>query len=284
MSKLVSIVTCVEMPEPDPDQQIMLDLLGASDIDVSLDAWDDESVDWSRFDLCVLRSTWNYHERPGVFFDWCERTGRITQLQNAFDVVSWNLHKSYLHELERAGLPIVPTEIVPIASDRTLTDVLETRGWTDVVVKPCISAGSANTKRFRAGETDAGDAFLRTLGTQRDVMIQPYMQSVETGGERAAILIGGEMTHAIEKEPRFHDDDESVSDAKEVTLAERKMMHAALQCVPGDVLYARLDTMKGNDGEMLISELEVIEPSLFLLQSERAQDAFVLSIKAALDE
>lgn len=282
MSKSVSLVTCSLMPEPDPDQQLMLDLLEDSGFDVSLDAWDDESVDWSRFDLCVLRSTWNYHARPDNFIEWCESTAAATRLENSVEVVRWNIHKAYLLELESNGLPIVPTAILKRGDERMLESLCAERGWDDVVVKPCVSAGSANTKRFQIEQFDRGEVFLRELASKRDVMIQPFMKSVDTGGERAAIMIGDELTHAIEKAPRFDDDDESVSEAKEIMDAEREMLESALKCVPGEVLYARLDTMKSDDGELLISELEVIEPSLFLLQSERAQRAFVYAIESTL--
>ncbi|RNC82376.1 MAG: hypothetical protein ED559_11520 [Phycisphaera sp.] len=271
------------MPEPDPDQQLMLDLLEGSGLDVSLDAWDDESVDWSRFDLCVLRSTWNYHARPDSFIEWCEGAAGASRLKNSVDVVRWNIHKAYLLELESEGLPIVPTAILKRGDEHQLQAVCGERGWNDVVVKPCVSAGSANTRRFGIEQFDAGELFLRELASERDVMIQPFMKSVEAGGERAAIMLGGELTHAIEKAPRFHDDDESVSEAKEVTGIECEMLESALKCVPGDVLYARLDTMKGDNGELLISELEIIEPSLFLLQSDRAQRAFVRAIESALE-
>lgn len=282
MSRSVSLVTCREMPEPDLDQQLMLDVLGDSGIDVSIDAWDDVSVEWSRFDLCLLRSTWNYHVKPDNFIDWCKCTAGVTRLENSVAVVRWNIHKAYLLELESKGLPIVPTAILNQGDSRQLRDVCGELGWDDVVVKPCVSAGSANTMRFGIDQFDAGEVFLHELASKRDVMIQPFMKSVESGGERAAIMIGDELTHAIEKAPRFHDDEESVSEAKDVTGTERQMLESALRCVPGDVLYARLDTMKGDDGEMLISELEVIEPSLFLLQSERAQRAFVREIVNAI--
>lgn len=263
MSKKVSLVTCKVMPEPDPDQPLMLELLREAGIEVTLDAWDDESVDWTKFDLCILRSPWNYHERSGVFYEWCYHTAQATNLQNTFDVVSWNIHKSYLFKLEQADIPIVPTEIIPIAERRrSLKSVMDHRGWSDVVVKPCISAASANTRRFTIDEVEEGDVFLRQLASQRDMMVQLFMPSVDTpgSGERAAMMIGGEITHAIEKKPRFADDDESVSDELPVTDEERDLFERALAVVPGEVLYARLDTMADAEGTRLISELEVIEP------------------------
>ncbi len=280
----VAIVNCLDLPEPDPDQDLMIGALSAAGIDASLAAWDDERANWASFDICVLRATWDYHERPDDFLNWCAHVARVSRLENPLDVVRWNIHKGYLQDLERAGLDIVPTAFLEKGSDPDLKSIMDRRGWADVVVKPCISAASANTRRFTIDEAPAGTDFLRSLASERDMMVQLFMPSVDTpgSGERAAMLIGGELTHAIEKKPRFADDDESVSDELPVTDEERDLFERALAVVPGDVLYARLDTMADAEGTRLISELEVIEPSLFLKQSERAQGAFVRAIEHAL--
>lgn len=85
-----------------------------------------------------------------------------------------------------------------------------------MVVKPAISAASLHTRRFqidRDGDLDEGRRFLADLAAERDVMIQPYLPSVETEGERALIWIAGELTHAVRKSPRFSGEDEEVSEA-----------------------------------------------------------------------
>lgn len=271
----VALVTCAVLPEPDPDQELMLGALRSAGLEASMLAWDEDGADPGAFDLCVLRSCWNYHAKPERFLRWIDGAGAKTKLLNPAGVVRWNLHKRYLRDMEAAGLPIVPTAFVDRGSTRSLADTLREREWGDVVVKPCISAGSANTRRFRPGEHDAGEGFLSELVRDRDVMIQPYLPSVESGGERSVICIDGRATHAIEKSPRFHGQDESVSEAKAVTTDERAMLDRALSLVAEPLLYARLDTMLGPDGQRLISEFELIEPSLFFLQSAQALDAFV---------
>lgn len=280
----VAIVNCLDLPEPDPDQDLMIGALCEAGMDASLAAWDDERANWASFDICVLRATWDYHERPDDFLNWCAHVAQVSRLENPLDVVRWNIHKGYLQDLERAGLDIVPTAFLEKGSDPDLKRIMDRRGWADVVVKPCISAASANTRRFTIDEAPAGTDFLRSLASERDMMVQLFMPSVDTpgSGERAAMMIGGELTHSIEKKPRFADDDESVSDELPVTDEERDLFRRALAVVPGDVLYARLDTMADAEGTRLISELEVIEPSLFLKQSERAQGAFVRAIEHAL--
>ena len=209
---------------------------------------------------------------------WVDEAEQRTTLRNPAEVVRWNIHKRYLSDMEAEGLPIVPTAFVDRGEFLPLDTVLAGRGWTDIVIKPCISAGSANTKRFHQSEFEEADAFLFHHVETRDMMIQPYLPSVESGGERSIIWIGGEATHVIEKNPRFAGQDEHVSDAKLVEGDEQEMIAKALSLITEPLLYARLDTMLGPSGERLVSEFELIEPSLFLLQSERALRAFVSAV------
>ncbi len=276
----IAIVTCTNLPEPDPDQGLMLSALRDAGLDAELAAWDQDAIDWAGYDLAVLRSTWDYHQHLPRFKGWLDAASQATLLVNPAPVVRWNLHKGYLRELERAGLPIVPTAFVDAGEPADLAGILSERGWTDIVIKPCVSAGSARTKRFRDGAAPEAQGFLASIASIDDTMIQPFIPSVEDGGERAAMWIGGEATHAIVKQPRFDDDAESVSDAKPVTDAERDMLARCLEIAGEGLLYARLDTMRHAEGSLMISELELIEPSLFLLQSEHATAKFVESVAA----
>ena len=281
MSARIGLVTCVTLPEPDPDQSLMLDLLNASGVRAELIAWDDTEADPGRFDLCVLRSCWNYHEHPADFLAWCDNAAERTQLLNPAAMVRWNIHKRYLADLEKAGFPIVPTAFVDRGSPLSLPTLLAERGWSDIVVKPCVSAGSARTRRFRdasGADQSSARAFSESLVADTDIMIQPFVASVEDNGERSAIWIGGDAIHAIIKQPRFHDDHEQVSEAQPLLDTEREMLDACAEIAGDPLLYARLDTMRASDGTLMISELELIEPSLFLLQSERAQRRFVEAV------
>lgn len=59
----VALVTCLNIPEPDLDEDRLLAALCAGGIDARTLAWDDPAARPAEFDLCVLRSTWNYY--PG---------------------------------------------------------------------------------------------------------------------------------------------------------------------------------------------------------------------------
>ena len=275
----VGLATCRVLPEPDHDEAPLLAALRATGVDARTIAWDDEGDDPASVDVCVLRATWNYPRHPEAFAAWLGRAAGVTRLLNPLDAVRWNLEKTYLLELERGGVPIVQTEFVARGASASLGEVCARRGWGEVVVKPTLSAASFLTRRFGQGECEAAQRFLDDHAAVRGMMIQPFMTSVETYGEHSIVWIEGEVTHAVHKTARFDGGDERVNaleriDDADLGLAERVMMLA-----PRDLLYARIDVIHDEDGAPRLSELELIEPSLFFPYSGRALERMVAGIR-----
>ena len=270
----IAVVTCLELPEPDVDEKLTLEGLTAVGLDAELAAWDDPKVDWRSFDLAVLRSCWDYPDHYQEFLDWLDRMDKLVPLLNPVSVVRENLDKRYLGELEEAGVPIVPT-VYASSDDQLRTAVLD-HGWNVIVVKPVVGAGSIGTRVFDVKDMGRAEKHLASLGSLG--MVQPFLKSVNRGGERALVWIDGAFTHKIVKSPRFADDDESVSDAQELTEDELAFGETVMAKVSDDLLYARVDVMEGDDGEILLSELELIEPSLFFMQNKRALERFSAAV------
>ncbi len=271
-ARRVGLVTCRVLPEPDPDQEPLLAALRERGLVPELLAWDANPADGSMRDLCVFRSCWNSHERPGEFLAWLDGAARRCRFLNPPDVVRWNFHKRYLLELSSAGVPVVPTRL--FSRGATPAAIPDAPGWDDVVVKPAISAASFRTRRFPAGARAEAGAFLETLLGERDALVQPYVAGVEREGERAIVWIDGAVTHAVRKSPRFAGAEESVSGSLPATEEERGIAERAIAAVRrrlgGPLLYARVDLMPDAAGRPLVSELELIEPSLFLAQEPAA--------------
>ncbi|MGE0785367.1 MAG: RimK family alpha-L-glutamate ligase [Sandaracinaceae bacterium] len=270
----VACVTCRVLPEPDPDQEILLDAIRRRGADASLAAWDDPDVAWDRYDVCVLRSAWNYyHDRPG-FLAWARRVDGVSRLENPLSVVEDNTDKRYLARLAAAGVPIVPTEIVAPGERPELDALLARRGWDDVVIKPLIGAASHRNLRARPGQE--ARAHLAELAAGPGALLQPYLQGVEEPGERSIIWIDGAVTHAIRKTARFWGEDERVSlDAVPIPLGGEALLLAALAALGHDELvYARVDVVPDAVGELAIMEVELTEPSLYLAQSDVALERF----------
>jgi hypothetical protein len=266
----LALATCARLPEPDPDEAPLLEALRAAGHEAEALAWDDPGADPAAYDVVVLRATWNYHLDPDRFLAWAERVDAVTRLVNPLPVVRWNMHKRYLAELAAAGVPVVPTVWLERGQAVTARGLRAETGWDTVVVKPAISAASYETHRLSLGDEDAADGLLRRLSATRDAMVQPYLRSIEKLGERSLVWIDGELTHVVGKRPRFAGGDERAARVSGPTPAERGIVDAALRAWRSRALYARIDLLPANDGQPLLSELEMIEPSLFLVESDRA--------------
>jgi glutathione synthase/RimK-type ligase-like ATP-grasp enzyme len=278
----IALASCVVLPDPDPDEAPLLSALRASGFTAETLAWDSSRSDFGRARATLLRATWNYPERPADFLAWIDRTAMRSRLFNGPDVVRWNLHKSYLLELERRGVPVVPTRLVKKDETTPLAEVMREGGWVDVVVKPAIGAGSRGTLRVTEEAAERDDAHLRVLVDRGDALVQPYLASVEEYGERAIVWIDGELTHAVRKARRFLGDRERVSQAVPIAPDEAELARRAIASAPGPLLYARVDIVRDDHGSPHLMELELIEPSLFFAQSRNALQTFVNAVTKQL--
>jgi len=285
----VALASCRVLPEPDADEQPLVDALRAAGLSVEVLPWDDPGAEdsFAAARLTVLRSTWNYSLQPDAFLAWIDRVAARGSLWNRRETVRWNAHKSYLLDLAERGVPAVPTRLLARGERATLAGVLRERGWSAAVVKPAVSGGSRETMRVRAsdGELDAGEAHLRALLATEDVLVQPYLPSVEGYGERAIVWIDGALTHAVRKSPRFLGDEESVSGAQPIAPDEARLAERAVEAavaIGGPLLYARVDVARGPDGQPCVMELELIEPSLFFPRAPHALARYVDALRARL--
>ncbi|HTJ81181.1 MAG TPA: hypothetical protein VL400_05635, partial [Polyangiaceae bacterium] len=259
----------------------LVDALRARSVDVAVPAWDDDAVDWSAFDVAVIRSTWNYVPRRDDFVAWAERASGATRLFNPPDVLRDNSDKIYLRDLAAQGVPVVPTTFVDMgASAEEVVAGARAAGLRDVVVKPRVSAGSFFTERFDL-ERDAARAtrFLADRLTERPMMLQPYQDTIATSGERSLCFVDGEITHHVRKSPRFSGEAVVVSDALPL---EADLVHLAdrvLAPVRERILYGRVDMLRDEAGMPRIMEVELIEPYLVFGKApsalERLADAMI---------
>ena len=272
--KRVALATCRNLPEPDHDERPLLDALRGLGLEAGTLAWDDPAADPAAFDLVVVRSTWNYSHALPEFLAWLKKTAATTRIANPADVMAWNCDKAYLFQLASEGVPIIPTVNV----SRGTWPALDRLPWEDLVVKPRVGAASFATKRFLPGQKPAAEAFLRETCSARDMLVQPYVDSVDGHGERSLVWVAGELTHAVRKNPRLAGGDETVSGAMAPDADERAFADKALAPRRSGLLYARVDVARAADGSLMLMELELVEPSLFLKQSPPALARFAKAI------
>ena len=235
--------------------------------------WDGE-VDWSRYELVVVRSTWDYAERRDAFLAWARSLPRVL---NPVPVLDWNTDKErYLTDLAAAGVPVVPTWFVPPGG------VFEPPE-EPFVVKPAISAGGRSSARFEPRQADESRALVARIHADgRTAMVQPYLGDVE---ETDLVYVDGAFSHALhrrvplpaagEREVFYLDEELRPAEASD---SERQVAERALALAPADLLYGRVDLV---DGAVL--ELEVAEPSLYLSFRAHAAEELARAIATHLD-
>lgn len=242
--------------------------------------WSDP-FDAAAFDLVLPLVAWGYHQHFG---DWIGLLGRLeaegVRVENPVPVLRWNSDKSYLAELYRAGIPIVPTEMVPALDADSLTQARAAFGACDLVVKPLVSASAYRTFRLRDGDPVPDEV----MGAR--MMVQPWLESIRTSGEWSLIFFGGTFSHAVSKLPspgefRVQPEFGGIIARCDPPAGSVEVALAALAAAPCPPLYARVDLVIGNGGTLEVIELELIEPAFFLDQAPESAPAFAAAALSA---
>jgi Prokaryotic glutathione synthetase, ATP-grasp domain len=263
----VRFVTCAQLPADDPDTPLLAEALRAHGVDVEVADWRDPAVDWSDARLTVLRSPWDYAGVVDEFLAWVRTTGAVTELWNPPALVEWNVHKSYLLDVEARGAPIVPTVALLQGTAASLDGICDARGWNTVVVKPAVGVGAYGAGRFDVSDS-AGQQHFDALLQRGDVLVQPFITSVAHEGELSVVLFDGVPSHALRKAPQVGDYrvQEQWGGRAECTVAGGGATELAVRVcrvLPLAPLYARIDMLRVGDLWHVL-EVEVTEPSLFL--------------------
>ncbi len=256
---------------PDPDRPLLVAAIEAAGADAAPVSWDDEDVDWRRFDLTVIRSTWDSVDRPQEYLGWARAASRSTTVMNPVAAIEWNIDKGYLRALRSRGIAVAPTQWV-----------VEEGPWEppeyEFVVKPATSGGGRETARYHPDDAHAAAAHVRRLlGAGRTVMVQPYIGSVDTDGEAKLVFIEGEFSHAVrvgpllvagEGVPERPWEKAVPMDSMTPTSAQLDAAYDVLAAVSAELrltlLYARVDLVTAQTGQPLLAEVELIDPSLLL--------------------
>jgi glutathione synthase/RimK-type ligase-like ATP-grasp enzyme len=246
--------------------------------------WDDPEVPWDAFDLVAVRTTWDYAPRREEFLAWADDVARTTTVCNPAHVLRWNTHKGYLIELEERGAPVIPTAWLGQGDRVELAALLAARGWTAAVAKPAVGVGGRGMIRVHPGEAEHAQPELDRLLADGDVLVQPYLDTIEKVGELSIVVIDGEVSHAVRKRPREGEyrihrarggSYERVDPGADAAALARWMVEATGQ----PLLFARIDLIEDEVGALQVVELEATEPDLCLdvapEAAERLADALL---------
>ncbi len=265
----IALATCTKLPTLNEDDLLLVPPLQELGVTAVPAVWDSPEVCWEEFQGVVVRSCWDYHHRLEEFLAWVARLGGAgIPVWNPPAVLRWNSHKGYLRDLAARGVPIWRARWLGRGEPVDLALLLEDAGWRDAVVKPAVSASASGTWRTSTEAATEDQARLGELLRAGDVMVQPFVSEVRDNGEWSILFLGGQLSHAVLKRPTEGDyrvqwefGGSAVTMAAPPTLVADA--EAVMAAVPGDPVYARVDGVE-RDGRLVLMELELIEPHLFL--------------------
>ena len=280
--KKIGFVTFSGSPEISLDDTILAEALETHQIKGMPAPWDDPAVDWTDFDLLLIRSCWNYHLNPEKFQSWIDTIiASGVKMANPAELILWNLNKYYLKELKDKGVAMPDSVWISeqnFYADK-LHDILAEKKWNRAVLKPCISAGSFRTTIITPlTAREEGEALSQNF-IKGGMILQEFMDTIQKSGELSIIFFSSEFSHAIIKQAmrgefrvqhQFGGKSKPIVVKKEIVKSAQRIVEK-LPVVP---LYARVDGFEC-DGEFRLMELELIELVLFFKNLPDAAKKFV---------
>lgn len=231
-------------------------------------SWRDASVDWDTVDLCYVCTPWDYHEHLDDFLNLLERIDASnTVLANDLETIRWNAVKTYLRELEQRGFPIVPTQWHDELTEACVQEAFAQFDAERIVIKPLVGANAMDTHVLDAGNSVVTESLSRAY-QDRPFMLQPFLEAVRAVGEYSLFFFDHEYSHAILKVPKqgdFRTQEEHGSDIQpcRAPAALIALAQDIVDSNPSRLAYARPDFVPMPDGQFLLMELELVEPSLY---------------------
>jgi len=242
--------------------------------------WDNPEFDWSTTEHVLFRTTWDYFERIDEFRNWMVIASSQTKFINSYELISWNLNKKYLKELNQKGLAIPPTLFLEPGENRTLFEIAQSTNWKRFILKPAISGAAWHTYLFQPNEAEGLEPIFQNLISGESMLLQEFQENIQTKGEISMMVIGGKFTHSILKKAkqgdfRVQDDFGGTVHSYAATKTEIDFAEQAVQCCKELPAYARVDVLWDNQNQLCLGELEIIEPEMWFRNFPKAAEKLV---------
>jgi glutathione synthase/RimK-type ligase-like ATP-grasp enzyme len=272
----IAVATYDKLPDLTFNDQLLIPIFRENGYTVSPEIWDNSEVDWSSFDIVLIRSTWDYYLKPVKFKNWISQfINSKTRLINSAEMVLKNSHKFYLKELAEKGVNIIPTVF---SSEKIELEKLKM--WEKIVIKPAVSAGSHETEIFEVNmlTQEVLDNKTRT----GDWLVQPFLEEIKDAGEISMLFFGGNFSHAIQKVPKSGDFRVQKQFGAQYLKFEPSTTLLSIaknivEIAGKESVYARIDGVMTQNG-FLLMEVEMIEPDLFFEHTLDGPNRFVEAV------
>jgi hypothetical protein len=283
----VAFVTYRDLPHLTAEDQLVCSCLQRYGVETHAVIWDDPAIVWTSYDIVVVRSCWDYHLQPSAFSAWLATLESLqTPVWNPTPILRWNLHKRYLRDLRARGVAIPPTCWLERGSFAELGTLLGDQGWEEAVIKPAISATAYQTWRTTRRQAQHDQPHFAAGLQHADLLVQQFMQPVVTDGEWSLVFFQKQYSHAVLKKAQtgdFRVQDEFGGRVEIVSpgIGVIEQAEQIINGIAGPLLFARVDGI-ARDGQLMLMELELIEPFLFLQSDPNAVERFARAIVTVL--
>ncbi|MDM1553891.1 hypothetical protein PYS58_16270 [Chryseobacterium indologenes] len=245
----------------------LISFLKEKGLDAVPSIWNDENVDWSSFDVAIIKSPWDYHNHLNEFLNWLDHIEKMgVRVLNPVEIIKWNSDKHYLKDIADKQLPVIASEYLERGSsfENRFFDLLNA---DKLVVKPCVSAGAQNAVTISSDNVDERSKEINELLKEQDYIVQPFVEEIKNG-EWSFLFFNGKYSHCSLKTPKqgdfrvqhYHGGSISYPTPDPLYIEQAG---AYVKTLPQSTLYARVDGVL-IDNTFKLMELELIEPYLFL--------------------
>lgn len=275
----ITLLTCRAYYKPDNitpyiqnillEQELLKSAFEAQGLKVDITYWDNPSYEWQQTKSVLFRTVWDYFERFDEFWDWLEQVKTKTRLINSYELIKWNIDKHYLRDLKNNGIQVVPTYFADRGNNISLQEIANLNDWKHIVIKPAISASAFNTYKITNDEIEQKEQLFHELLQTHDMLVQPFFPTISELGEASLMVFGGKFTHAILKKAkagdfRVQDDFGGTVHDYNPTQEEIKFAEKVFQSCTSLPIYGRVDIVWDSNKHIYLSELEIIEPELWI--------------------
>ena len=293
----ITLLTCRAYYKPDNvtpyiqnillEQELLKSAFEAQGLKVDITYWDNPTYEWQETKSVLFRTIWDYFERFNEFWEWLEQVKTKTRLINSYELIKWNIDKHYLKDLSSWGIKTVPTYFADKGCNMKLHEIAKRNQWKDLVIKPAISASAFKTYKILANEIQANEKLFNSLVQERNMLVQPYFETITQLGEASLMVFDGKFTHAILKKAqpgdfRVQDDFGGTVHNYIPTKAEINFAEKVFETCKTKPVYGRVDIVWDNDKNFYLSELEIIEPELWIRNYPKCAERIAVAVDKIL--
>ena len=275
----ITLLTCRAYYKPDNitpyiqnillEQELLKSAFESQGLKVDITYWDNPSYEWQQTKSVLFRTVWDYFERFDEFWEWLEQVKTKTKLINSYELIKWNIDKHYLKDLKNNDIQVVPTYFADRGNNISLQEIANSKDWKHIVIKPAISASAFNTYKITNDEIEQKEQLFYELLQTHDMLVQPFFPTISELGEASLMVFGGKFTHAILKKAkagdfRVQDDFGGTVHDYNPTQEEIKFAEKVFQSCTSLPIYGRVDIVWDSNKHIYLSELEIIEPELWI--------------------